>query len=171
LLARHAAINREGSLMISGGENKGGMTSTELLGRVHAKLAEVERYVQVNARRRRLLVNLAVIASGVAAFLTAPFAAGGKQFAGWLQEDVLHTSSPSWQLLCLLATVCSVTCVIATQIQKSHSYDEHIVRAQELRATLEALELSITSESLTPRRATGEFMKCIESGSFMEPTR
>jgi hypothetical protein len=85
--------------MISGGENKGGMTSTELLGRVHAKLAEVER------------------------------------------------------------------------IQKSHSYDEHIVRAQELRATLEALELSITSESLTPRKATGEFVKCIESGSFMEPTR
>ena len=153
----------------SGNENKG-MTSTELLDRVHAKRAEVERYVQVNARRRRLLVDLVVVASAVAVFLTAPPAAGGKTYTDWLQ-GLLHTSSPSWRLLCLLATLCSLACVIATQMQKSHNYDEHIVRAQELRATLEALELSIMSESLTPRKATGEFMKCLESGSFMEPTR
>ena len=156
--------------MASGGEYKHGMTSAELLDRVHTKRVEVERYVQVNARRRRLLVNLVLVAGAVAAFLTAPFAAGGPDFATWLQ-DVLHTSSPSWQLFCLLAALCSMACVIATQMQKSHGYDEHIVRAQELRATLEALELSITSESVTPRKATGEFMKCLESGSFMEPTR
>lgn len=156
--------------MASGGEYKAGMTPAELLDRVHAKRVEVEKYVQVNARRRRLLVNLVVVASAVAVFLTASPAAGGKPFTDWLQH-LLHTSSPAWRLLCLLAALCSLACVIATQMQKSNSYDEHIVRAQELRATLEALELSITSESLTPRKATGEFMKCLESGSFMEPTR
>lgn len=156
--------------MASGGEYKAGMTSAELLGRVHAKRVEVERYVLVNARRRRLLVNLVVIAGAVAVFLTGPPAIGGKSFANWLQR-LLPTSAPSWQFLCLFAALCSLACVIATQMQKSHNYDEHIVRAQELRATLEALELSITSESLTPRKATGEFMKCLESGSFMEPSR
>ena len=156
--------------MTPGGEYKGGMTSAELLSRVHAKRVEVEKYVQVNARRRRLLVNLVLVAGAVAALLTTPFAAGGKPFADWLQQ-VLHTSSPSWRLFCLLAALCSMACVVATQMQKAHGYDEHIVRAQELRATLEALELSITSESVTPRKATGEFMKCLQSGSFMEPTR
>jgi hypothetical protein len=64
----------------------------------------------------------------------------------------------------------SLACVIATQIQKSSNHEEHIVRAQELRATLEVLEISISSESLTTREATGEFLKCLESGSFMQPT-
>ena len=83
----------------------------------------------------------------------------------------MHTSAPSWQFLCLFASLSSLACVIATQIQKSNNYDEHIVRAQELRATLEVLEVSITSDSLTTRKATGEFLKCLESGSFMESAR
>jgi hypothetical protein len=149
--------------------HKTGMTSGELLDRVRAKRAEVERYVEVNSRRRRLLVNLAVIAGAFAALLTAPAAVGGKPFTDWLQE-VFNSSAPSWQFLCLFASLSSLACVIATQIQKSGNYEEHIVRAQELRATPEVLEISISSESLTTRKATGEFLKCLESGSFMQPT-
>ena len=156
--------------MIMGGEQKAGMTSGELLDRVRSKRAEVERYVQLNSRRRRLLVNLVVIAGAFAALLTAPAAVGGKPFTDWLQ-GLLRTSAPSWQFLCLFASLSSLACVIATQIQKSNNYDEHIVRAQELRATLEVLEVSITSDSLTTRKATGEFLKCLESGSFMESAR
>ena len=149
--------------------HKTGMTSGELLDRVQAKRAEVERYVEVNSRRRRLLVNLVVIAGAFAALLTAPAAVGGKRFTDWLQ-DVFNSPAPAWQFLCLFASLSSVACVIATQIQKSSNYEEHIVRAQELRATLEVLEISISSESLTTREATGEFLKCLESGSFMQPT-
>jgi hypothetical protein len=146
------------------------MTSGELLGRVRSKRDEVEKYVEANSRRRRLLVNLVVIAGAFAVLLTAPAAAGGKPFAEWLQQ-LFHSSTPSWQFLCLFASLSSLACVIATQIQKSHNYDEHIVRAQELRAELEVLEISITSESLTTRKATGEFLKCLENSSFMEPAR
>ena len=146
-----------------------GLTSGELLDRVRSKRAEVERYVEVNSRRRRLLVNLAVTAGAFAALLTAPAAVGGKPFTDWLQE-VFNSSAPAWQILCLFATLNSLACVIATQIQKSSNHEEHIVRAQELRATLEVLEISISSASLTTREATGEFLKCLESGSFMQPT-
>jgi len=144
------------------------MTSGELLDRVRAKRGEVETYLDASSRRRRLLVNLVVVAGAVAALLTAPAAVGGKPFTDWLQQ-AFHSSAPSWQFLCLFASLSSLACVIATQMQKSHNYDEHIVRAQELRAELEVLELSITSESLSTRKATAEFLKCLESGSFMEP--
>jgi hypothetical protein len=155
--------------MTTDNDHKAGMTSEELLARVRSKRAEVNKYVEINCRRRRFLVNLVVIASAFAALLTAPAAVGGKPFTDWLQQ-LVNSPAPSWQFLCLFASLSSLACVIATQIQKSSNYEEHIVRAQELRATLEVLEISISSESLTPRKATGEFMKCLESGSFMQPT-
>jgi len=71
--------------MAAGEEHTTGMTSGELLDRVRSKHAEVERYVEVNSQRRRLLVNLAVIAGAVAALLTAPAAVGGKPFTDWLR--------------------------------------------------------------------------------------
>jgi hypothetical protein len=145
------------------------MTSGELLDRVRSKRGEVEKYVETNSRRRRRLVNLVVVAGAFAALLTAPVAVGGKHFTDWLQQ--FSSPAPAWRFLCLFASLSSVACVIATQIQKSNNYDEHIVRAQELRAELEVLEISITSESLTTRKATGEFLKCLENSSFMEPAR
>jgi hypothetical protein len=156
--------------MATGSEHKAGMTSGELLDRVRSKRGEVEKYVETNSRRRRRLVNLVVVAGAFAALLTAPAAVGGKPFTDWLQQ-LFSSPAPSWQLLCLFASLSSLACVIATQIQKSNNYDEHIVRAQELQAELEVLEISITSESLTTRKATGEFLKCLENSSFMEPAR
>jgi hypothetical protein len=154
--------------MTTDNDHKAGMTSEELLARVRSKRAEVNKYVEVNCRRRRFLVNLVVIAGAFAALLTAPAAAGGKRFTDWLQE-LLNSPAPSWQFLCLFASLSSLATVAAIQIQKSNNYEEHIVRAQEVRAALEVLEVSITSGSLTTRKATSQFLKCLEDCSFMEP--
>jgi pSer/pThr/pTyr-binding forkhead associated (FHA) protein len=151
-------------------EHKDGMASSELLDRIRAKRAEVNKYVEVNARRRRFLVNLVIIAGALVVLLTAPAAIGGKSFTDWLQQ-LSGSSIPSWQFLCLFASLCSLASVVAIQIQKSNNYEEHIARAQGLRATLEVLEVSITSGSLTIRKATNQFLKCLEDCSFMEPIR
>ncbi len=154
--------------MTTDNDHKAGMTSAELLARVRSKRAEVNKYVEVNCRRRRLLVNLVVIAGAFAVLLTAPAAIGGKPLTNWLQQ-LFDSSTPSWQFLCLFASLSSLASVVAIQIQKSNNYEEHILRAQGLRATLEVLEVSITSGSLTIRKATGQFLKCLEDCSFMEP--
>jgi hypothetical protein len=154
--------------MTTDNDHKTGMTSEELLARVRSKRAEVGKYVEVNCRRRRFLVNLVVIAGAFAALLTAPAAVGGKHFTDWLQQ-VLNSPAPSWQFLCLFASLASLATVAAIQIQKSNNYEEHIVRAQGARAALEVLEISITSGSLTTRKATSQFLKCLEDCSFMEP--
>lgn len=156
--------------MAAGGEHEAGMVSGELLDRVRSKRAEVDKYLEFNSRRRCLLVNLVIIAGALAALLTAPPAVGGKPFTDWLQQ-LFHSSEPAWRFLCLFACLASLVSVIAIQIQKSNNYEEHIVRAQGLRAALEVLEISITCESLTTHEAMGQFLKCLEDSSFMEPAR
>ena len=156
--------------MAAGGEHEAGMASGELLDRVRSKRAEVDKYLEFNSRRRRLLVNLVIIAGALAALLTAPPAVGGKPFTDWLQQ-LFHSTAPAWQFLCLFACLASLASVIAIQIQKSNNYEEHIVRAQGLRAALEVLEVSITCGSLTIDKATSQFLKCLEDSSFMEPAR
>ena len=165
-----ACIDEVGSAVAAGGEHEAGMASGELLDRVRSKRAEVDKYLEFNSRRRRLLVNLVIIAGALAALLTAPPAVGGKPFTDWLQQ-LFHSTAPAWQFLCLFACLASLASVIAIQIQKSNNYEEHIVRAQELRAALEVLEVSITCGSLTIHKATSQFLKCLEDSSFMEPAR
>jgi Inner membrane component of T3SS, cytoplasmic domain len=155
----------------AGGGHEAGMTLSELLDRVRSMRAEVDKYLAVNFRRRRLLVNLVVIAGASAALLTAPPAVGGKPFTEWLQGVFPSLAPSSWRFLCLLACLASLVSVVAIQIQKSNNYEERIVRAQGLRAALEVLEFSITCGSLTIHKATSQFLKCLEDSSFMEPAR
>jgi hypothetical protein len=169
-LRNPARIEEAGSAMAAGGEHEAGMASDELLDRVRSKRAEVDKYLEFNSRRRCLLVNLVIIAGALAALLTAPPAVGGKPFTDWLQQ-LFHSSEPAWRFLCLFACLASLVSVIAIQIQKSNNYEEHIVRAQGLRAALEVLEVSVTCGSLTIHEATSQFLKCLEDSSFMEPAR
>ena len=165
-----AGIDEAGPAVAAGSGHAAGMASGELLDRVRSKHAEVDTYLEFNSRRRRLLVNLVIIAGALAALLTAPPAVGGKPFTDWLQQ-LFHSTAPAWQFLCLFACLASLASVIAIQVQKSNNYDEHIVRAQGLRAALEVLEVSITCGSLTIDKATSQFLKCLEDSSFMEPAR
>jgi pSer/pThr/pTyr-binding forkhead associated (FHA) protein len=165
-----ACAKEVGSAMAAGDEHEAGMASGELLDRVRSKRAEVDKYLEFNSRRRCLLVNLVIISGALAALLTAPPAVGGKSFAAWLQQ-LFHSSEPAWRFLCLFACLASLVSVIAIQIQKSNNYEEHIVRAQGLRAALEVLEASITCGSLAIHEATSQFLKCLEDSSFMEPAR
>ena len=60
---------------------------------------------------------------------------------------------------------------IATQLHTSKNYEENIARAQGIRATLEMLEVAITSHHLNQREATSQYLKCIENTAFIETVR
>jgi hypothetical protein len=172
LKVKHIAI---GGLMSNAGdirakERRSWINSGELLELVRAKRAEVENYLNQASRRRRLLTNLVLTGSAVAAVLTAPPAVGGKPFANWLQ-GVFGAKTPSWQYLCIFATLFSAATLIATQLQKSNNYDENIARARAVRATLETLEVSVSAGSMTTRDGTQEFLRCLENSSFIDPPR
>jgi hypothetical protein len=141
-----------------------------LISQVQAKRAEVEQYLRAVGARRRRLVTVTIVAAAMATLLTAPTALGGKPLADWLTET-FQLSSPSWRLLCALAAVCSLTAAVATQLHASKNYEEHIARAEAIKATLEMLEVAITSNHLSQHEATSQYLKVIENTSFIEAAR
>ena len=95
---------------------------------------------------------------------------GGQALTDWLTET-FQLASPAWRILCALAAVCSLTAAVATQLHRSNNYEEHIARAQEVRATLEALEVAVASHHLGEHEATSQFLRAIEDTSFIEAVR
>jgi hypothetical protein len=142
----------------------------ELISRVRATRAEVNRYLRTSGARRRRLLTLSIVAGAIATALTAAPALGGKTLADWITAT-FGLTSPSWQLLCALAALCSLTAAVATQLNNSKNYEEHIARAQQVRATLAMLEVGIASGHLGDRDATDQYLKCIENTTFIEALR
>jgi hypothetical protein len=148
----------------SNGENEAlGMLERRVL----AKRDGVDRYLAAAYRHRGRLVQVTIIAGSVAAALTAAPALGGKPLADWLTA-AFGLSTPAWRILCLAAMMCSLAATIATQVHKSNNYEEHIARAQGVRAALEALDFRIVSGHVSQREATNQYLKCIQDASFID---
>jgi MFS family permease len=139
----------------------------ELVSRITSKRSQLEAFIGRALPRKRRLLNLTLIAGTLAAALTAAPAAGGQSFTAWLTQ-AFGLTSPSWQILCGVASICSVTATVATQLLKSQHVEEHVARAQSCRAKLEVLEIGLTSGEIDPSRATTEYMRCVEEASFLE---
>jgi hypothetical protein len=50
---------------------------------------------------------------------------------------------------------------------KSHAIEEHVARAEAVRAKLEALDLGRITGRLTPEQVATEYSACIEQASFL----
>jgi hypothetical protein len=67
--------------------------------------------------------------------------------------------SPSWRILCAFAAVCSLIAAVATQLHASNNYEEHIGRAQEIKVSLEMLEVAITLNHLNHHESTSQYLE------------
>jgi hypothetical protein len=149
-----------------GSENSGDYEGNGLVTRVRAKRADVERYLRIVGVRRRRLVTVTVFAAAIATLLTALAAILGPQLAEWFTAN-FGKAENGWRILCALAAVFSLTATVATQLHTSKNYGERITRAEDTMATLEALEVGITSGYHNQKDATGQYLKIIEGTSFM----
>jgi hypothetical protein len=148
----------------AGGQGRGpGGDLSALIERFRGQVAAY--LVRARARQRRL-INLAIIAGALATVLTASPALGGVAFSDWLSET-FGLTSPAWQVLCAGAAVCSLTAAIATQMLKSHNIEEHVARAEAVRAKLESIDLGRVTGRLTPEQAVAEYSAVVEQASFL----
>lgn len=138
----------------------------DLAARVTSTRAELDAFIARAVPRRARLLNITIIAGTLAAALTAGPAAGGPSFTAALTK-AFGLTSPSWQLLCALASICSLTAAVATQLLKSNNVEEHVVRAQSCRAKLEVLEIGLAAGEIDQPRAIAEYMRCVEEASFL----
>ena len=143
------------------------VSSDDILGRIRAKRAEVERFLAAAVPRKRRLLNTTIVGGSLAAALTAGPAVGGQPFTAWLTMT-MGLTSPSWRLLCGAASAASIMATVATQLLKSNNIEQNIGRAQSARAKLEVLETSLTLGQIDGRQAVAEFLKCVEEASFLE---
>ena len=139
----------------------------DLLARIRKKRQQVEIFVGGALPRKRRLLNVTIFGGALAAAFTAGPAAGGASFTAWL-TSTFGLTSPSWQLLCGAAAVCSVAATVSTQLLKSQNIEEHVTRAQSCRAKLEVLEVGLTTGHIDTTQATSEFIRCVEEVSFLD---
>ena len=139
----------------------------DLLARIREKRQQVEIFVGGALPRKRRLLNITIFGGALAAAFTAGPAAGGASFTAWLTSS-FGLTSPSWQLLCGAAAVCSVAATVSTQLLKSQNIEEHVTRAQSCRAKLEVLEVGLTTGHIDTTQATSEFIRSVEEVSFLD---
>ena len=145
----------------------GSTPTATLVEAIRHKQALVDAYLQRAGSRQRRLVTIAIVGGAVAAFLTAAPAIGGKSFGDWLTE-LSGLDTPAWQILCAAAAACSLAAVIATQLLKSQSLDEHVARAHQERARLEWLDLSLATGLASYDQVAAEYHKCLEGLAFLD---
>jgi MFS family permease len=139
-----------------------------LVSLVRAKRAEVERYLRVVGVRHRRLVTTAIVAAAISTLLAALAAWLGPALAEFFKVKFgPETATIGWRMLCVLAAGCSLTATVATQLQTSKNYKEPIAQAQEIMASLEALEGAITLGRLNQHEATDQYLEIIKGTSFM----
>jgi hypothetical protein len=158
-----AIMSSLAELQVSAGEDP----RAALVHWIRIKREKLETYLTVATSRRRRWLNLTVIAGTLAAALTAAPALGGKPVADWLTVT-FGLSSPAWRLLCAAAMACSLTATITTQLVKSHSVDEHVSRAQAVRARLEMLEFGLASRGFDYADTAEECLQCIKDMAFID---
>jgi hypothetical protein len=105
------------------------VSSDDILGRIRAKRAEVERFLSAAVPRKRRLLNTTIVGGSLAPALTAGPAIGGQSFTAWLTM-AMGLTSPSWRLLCGAASAASIMATVATQLLKSNNIEQNIGRAQ-----------------------------------------
>jgi MFS family permease len=143
------------------------VSNDHLLGRITDKRGQVDKFLKRAIPRKRRLLNITIVGGTVAAAMTAGPALGGTSFTAWLTK-AFSLGSPSWQLLCLVASVASIMATVSTQLLKSHNVEEHVTRAQRCRAKLEVLEIGLAAGHLNASQATSEYLRCVEEAAFLE---
>lgn len=145
---------------------QGGASGGDLSAHIDRFRSQIAAYLIHARARQRRLINLAIVAGAVATVLTASPALGGVAFSDWLNET-FGLTSPAWQVLCAGAALCSLAAAISTQLLKSHAIEEHVARAEAVRAKVEALDLGRITGRLTPEQVATEYSACIEQASFL----
>jgi hypothetical protein len=133
--------------------------------RLREKRALIAAFNHKASARGAALTNTGIIASAVAAVLTAAPALGGLRLTQALGSA--GANSPSWRILCAVASLCSLVAAIATNLLKSHDIAARLAKAQAADARLEGLELLVELRQLTLKDATERYENAIPEVAFI----
>ncbi len=131
-----------------------------LLTKIRNKRKELAEYLARTEPQNSRLINSSIITGALAAALTAGPGVGGDGFIS-AAKNMMSFGIPVWQVLCLLATVLSVTAVIANGMLKSHSLSSKVLKTRTCDAKLEGLETMLELAQLDIKQATQIYTNCL----------
>lgn len=127
---------------------------------IAAKRKELATFLEKTEPKNTLLMTTSIVCGALAAALTAGPGVGGDGFVA--QVNISESLGvPLWQILCLLASVMSVTAVIANGFLKFSDLTGKISEARMNDAKLEGLETMIEFGQIDLAQATREYTECL----------
>ena len=126
------------------------------------------RFLRHNRPRQQRLSTLAVVASSLAAVLTAAPALGGPSFTTELTK-LLGLQSPSWRWICAAAALLSTLASSCSQLLQSSRLEEKVSRCQSAMARLDALELGLALGQFERDYAAETLLACVEANAALDP--
>jgi len=124
-----------------------------LLTKIRTKRQQLADYIDKSEPRNLRLINYSIISGALAAALTVGPGIGGVDFID-SANNVASFGIPIWQILCLIATVLSVSAVIINGMLKSHDMTSKITSARICDAKLEGLETMLELGQISLEQAT-----------------
>lgn len=124
-----------------------------LLKRIQTKRSEVSEYLKKNEPRQSRYITISIVAGALAAALTAGPGVGGTGFIE-SAKGVFSFGIPVWQVLCLLATLLSMSAVITNGLLKSRDLTTKIAHVRGCDAKLEGLEIMLDLDQIDLKQAT-----------------
>ncbi len=124
-----------------------------LLEKIKSKRGEVSDYLKKNEPRHSRYITTSIVAGALAAALTAGPGVGGTGFIE-SAKGVISFGIPVWQVLCLVATLLSMSAVIANGLLKARDLTSKITQVRGCDAKLEGLEIMLDMEQIDIKQAT-----------------
>lgn len=123
------------------------------LKRIQRKRRDVADYLQENEPKQSRFITISIVAGALAAALTAGPGVGGSGFID-TASGLVSFGIPVWQVLCLFATVLSVSAVISNGLLKSNDLTSKITQVRVCDAKLEGLEIMLDMDQIELKQAT-----------------
>lgn len=123
-----------------------------LLERIKSKRREVADYLKENEPRQSRYITISIVAGALAAALTAGPGVGGTGFIESAKE-IFSFGIPVWQVLCLLATLLSMSAVITNGLLKTKDLTSKIAQVRGCDAKLEGLETMLELDQIEVKQA------------------
>ncbi|REL33390.1 hypothetical protein DYD21_11480 [Rhodohalobacter sp. SW132] len=124
-----------------------------LLKRIKTKRREVADYLNQNEPKQSRYIMISIVAGTLAAALTAGPGFGGSGFID-TASGLFSFGVPVWQVICLLATLLSMSAVISNGLLKSTDLTSKISQVRGCDAKLEGLEIMLDMEQIELKQAT-----------------
>ncbi len=138
-----------------------------LLEKIKTKRREVSGYLKKNEPRQSRYITISIVAGALAAALTAGPGVGGTGFIE-SAKGVISFGIPVWQVLCLLATLLSMSAVITNGLLKTKDLTTKISQVRGADAKLEGLETMLELNQIDIKQAASLYTQYLTEISHVK---